>query len=605
MQGALPTGFSNGTWSTGANLFPYLTWQFPTSTPQVVSGFSANGGGFAVKGQNVTVMVNGVNQTALSMASGDDDYFYDLLPTNTITGSNSKILLFMKGTGGVAFFDQMPASLTGLTLYDDDLYATTNATSYNALRNELVAAAGTSTSAAFAEGDVADLDIRASAPTFTFDSSILRPGDDMTVNAAGNIAVDSAIYGGIVSLNSGGTITSDTAGVITANELGVSATGAVTLNAANKIASLGGASASSFSLTDAASLSITGNVTVTGCCVTLNTTGAGHNIAIDAPLSDAGHTVTLNSAGTITQNSSGVLSAKTLRGSSVGAVTLSDPTNAIGNLGPFASGNGNFTLDDADALSIVGALNVGTGTLDLVDASTIGQDSSGIITATTLEGSSLGATTLTAANRISDLGAFTAGGLSLTDAASLTIDGTVNGGSHSITLKTTGTGHNLTLDGALDDAGHTVTLTSARSITGNSAGIVTASTLTGSSSGTTTLTDANAITHLGAFSTANHSFALSDARALTVDGAVDAGTGDLALTTTGAGNNLAINAHVTGHTINLTSGGKVTESSAGAVLAHLLNVSANTGITLTSTSNDITSVGTDHTNSGSNTIDQN
>lgn len=87
-------------------------------------------------------------------------------------------------------------------------------------------------------------------------------------------------------------------------------------------------------------------------------------------------------------------------------------------------------------------------------------------------------------------------------------------------------------------------------------------------------------------------------------GAVNAGTNKLALVTTGANHGLTLDAGLTGGTVDLASNGDVIQSSAGAVIASLLNVSANTGITLTSSLNDITTVGTDHTNTGSNTIDK-
>jgi hypothetical protein len=119
------------------------------------------------------------------------------------------------------------------------------------------------------------------------------------------------------------------------------------------------------------------------------------------------------------------------------------------------------------------------------------------------------------------------------------------------------------------------------------------------------LTAANAIADLGAFTIGSGGLSLTDAASLTVDGAVDTGAHTLTLTTTGSGHSLAVDAHVTGKTVDLTSGGDVTETSAGAVIANLLNVSADTGITLTSTSNDITTIGTNHTNSGPDTIDQN
>ncbi len=57
--------------------------------------------------------------------------------------------------------------------------------------------------------------------------------------------------------------------------------------------------------------------------------------------------------------------------------------------------------------------------------------------------------------------------------------------------------------------------------------------------------------------------------------------------------------------MNLVAGAAITEStSVGAIDAHLLNVTAKTGITLTSTHNHIATLGTDHTTSGPNHVTQ-
>jgi hypothetical protein len=244
--------------------------------------------------------------------------------------------------------------------------------------------------------------------------------------------------------------------------------------------------------------------------------------------------------------------------------------------------------------------------LDFVSSGTISQDSAGVLTAYSLTGSSVGSTMLAAApNALGALGAFTStGGLQLTDAQSLIVSGAVTETGCCITLTTTGAGSNLTFDAPVSDADHTIDLISAGTIAQNSTGTLTAYSLTGNSKGAVTLTAANAIGALAAFTTGNGSFSLSDSNALVVTGAVDAGSGNLALTTTGTSSNLVIEAAVTGDTVDLTAGGEIAESSAGAVTASLLNASANTGIALTSSANDITKIGTDHTNSGPNTIDQ-
>ncbi len=333
--------------------------------------------------------------------------------------------------------------------------------------------------------------------------------------------------------------------------------------------------------------------------------------------------MTLTSAARILSNSGGKITATTLTGSSHGTVTLS-AANAIADLGAFTTANNAFQLTDAHGLTLTGVVNAGTGnlaltttgsghnlvidqaltghTVTLTSAARILSNSGGQITATTLTGSSHGTVTLSAANAIADLGAFTTANnaFHLTDAHGLTLTGVVDTGTGNLALTTTGSGHNLVIDQAL--TGHTVTLTSAAQILSNSGGKITATTLTGSSHGTVTLSAANAIADLGAFTTANNAFHLTDAHGLTLTGAVDTGTANLALTTTGSRHNLVIDQVLTGHTVTLISAAKVNETTAGAIVADKLNVSAQTGITLTSPSNDITTLGTDTTTSGPNRV---
>jgi hypothetical protein len=452
--------------------------------------------------------------------------------------------------------------------------------------------------------------------------SVSGPLSLTTLNG-GKIAIDAALTGTTVDLISAGTISGDTSGIITAGMLTGSAAGEVVLTAANAITDLGPFTVGrgGFSLTDAAALTVDGAIDAGN--LTLKTTGTNSNLVIDAALTSS-TAVDLISAGTIGGNAAGVITARTLIGSSVGAVTLT-ADNSIDSFGAFTTHDGALTLTDGRSLTINGKVDVGTGGLslmtlnsgsividgtitgtsvDLTSAGTIGENGSGIITAGSLTGSSAGATTLMArGNDIADLEAFStsAGAFSLTDAATLTVNGAVNVSGGKLTLNTTGTNHNLVVDAALTDTGRTVDLISAKTISSNGSGIITAGALDGSSVGSVTLTADNLIGRLGAFSTGNGAFSLTDAGSLTVAGAVNAGTGALSLTTLDSGN-IAIDAALKGATVDLTSAGNVTESTKGAVIANLLNVAADTGISLTSALNNIHSVGTDTTTSGPNRI---
>ena len=147
--------------------------------------------------------------------------------------------------------------------------------------------------------------------------------------------------------------------------------------------------------------------------------------------------MTLTSAGTITQ-SSGIITAGTLTGGSVGNATFGQ-TNAIANLGPFATSNGNLLLNDSIGLNITGVVNAGTGNLGLTVAGAITEQSGGVINAGILATQSTGGTSLSGQNRIGTLAASTntgAGGFSLNNVAGLTVGGAVDAGTGDLALTT-------------------------------------------------------------------------------------------------------------------------------------------------------------------------
>jgi hypothetical protein len=206
-----------------------------------------------------------------------------------------------------------------------------------------------------------------------------------------------------------------------------------------------------------------------------------------------------------------------------------------------------------------------------------------------------------AKNTITDLGAFTSGStFELTDDHDLTVDGTVNAGSHTAELTTKGSGHDINLDAKIE--AKELKLASAATVTENSSGEIDVTTLTGSSSGSAEMTSKkNTIADLGSF-TSGSTFELTDDHALKVDGTVNAGSHTVHLTTVGTKHNLAIDAKLEGGTIDLVTTGEATESKAGEIEAKLLNVTAATGIELTSKKNKIKKLGTHKTKKGPNKV---
>ena len=288
--------------------------------------------------------------------------------------------------------------------------------------------------------------------------------------------------------------------------------------------------------------------------------------------------VVLTDSGTISESGAGVIDAGSLAGSAGGAVTLLG-ANKFAILGAFFTDVTSVAITDKTAVTINGLVN--TGSLALTDTSTIAEGSGGAIDTASFSGSSSGGATLTGANAITAITGYTdtAGAISLDDTSALNITGVINNGTKTLTLIDTG--------GAISEG---------------SAGVIDTGTFTGSSNGGAALTGANKFGTLGAYSDAgaNASVALPEGQALGVNGPVTVANGAISRTT--AAGSLTVAGAVTAKTLTIVTPVKALETAAGAITVTTINVTAGTGITLTSPLNAIVNIGVDTTTSGSNTI---
>jgi filamentous hemagglutinin family protein len=389
--------------------------------------------------------------------------------------------------------------------------------------------------------------------------------------------------------------------------------------------------------------------------LTLNSAG---NIDIDVLGNVNVTSLQLSAAGTVTEDSFlgvvGSITATTLTGTSSGGTSLTG-SNKIAQLGPFSNtGPGNIALTDAQTLNITGPVNAGTGdltfnvtgglgiaagvsaggTVSLGVSGVIAETGAGAVSANTLTGSSNGGATLNGANQIANLGPFSNSGLgdfSLTDGKSLTVSGPVSAGiaGNSLTLNTTGdlviaqnlTATNvltLTASGAISQTGGTISSHSAVLNAGGTisqtGGVINVLRLSGNSTGGAKLGQANSISVLDTFTNADGGgFTLNDTLPLNVNGAVNAGTGDLAITaldllissTLTAGGNVTLNTSgqitqsggtISGTAVSLVAGGAINESG-GAIDAATLSGSSNGGAGLVQAANQIADL-TGFTNTG-------
>ena len=343
LQGTLPGGFLNTVWSTGAGLYPYLSWQF-TGTPQAISG-KVFSGSTALTGENVGLLVDGTAVApAIDMTSGANGYYYLLLAPGTISGSGSDIVAYLtSGTPANTFVQGVTGTHGNVDLFENTFVAASHASDSAAILAELPTALGSASGPQFlytaGSGVVSGVNllIYDTAAAFTLDSS-LDVGD------------------GMLELYTTGSDT-QTAGTISANKLSSVSTGGLSLtdsgNAIGQIASLANSGTGGVAVTDAQTLTVTGAIS-TGSDEIALTTGPASNIIITGHL--VGGTVDLVSAGGIDEDRKGFIHASTLEGSAHSNVLFNGP-NKIAALGDFTTNSGGgFEFYDWATLDVTGTV---------------------------------------------------------------------------------------------------------------------------------------------------------------------------------------------------------------------------------------------------------
>ena len=404
-----------------------------------------------------------------------------------------------------------------------------------------------------------------------------------------------------------------------------SSAGSVNLGGtANEISTLGGfTSSGGFTLTTTNALTVAGSTTLagvidnaTGGTIAITTTNTG-GMSIGSLISGAG-TVVLNSAGTIGETT-GFVSAVTLAGSATSA-SFTSGEDQIGTLGAFTTSAG-FALTSSQALTVAGPVT-DTGTGDTVALTSTGGDMtiSGVISATndtvsltsfgavnqtggsiaaaTLIGSGTLATFGQTTNAISQLGSFsTQFGFTLVDSQSLTVTGVVSDAFVGVSLQTTNGDMTLTAGVSAPN----VTLTSAGTI-GENGGFVTATTLSGSATSASFTGGADQVGTLGVFAT-SAGFALIDTQSLTVTGPInDSSNAGVSLQTTSGDITLAGAVNVNNGTLALMSAGTIAENG-GSIQAAYLTGSATSAV-FTSGFDYVDTLGTFTTSNGFTLADQ-
>jgi len=549
LLGSLPAGFSSSTWGTGPALLPYLLWQYPNGAPQAISGYAYENDGTTPLVTNdryptsVSALVNGASLEPVSTYA--DGFYYFLLAPGTIPSSGAGVLVYTtqnSNTGATngALLEAATGSLDFLNIWGGQFIAPTSDTTYT-LASQTSLQSQDAALLAQAEGsNAAAQSLVAGLSTYGY----LATGASFTIDEPLNLS--RGLY--VQTTASGAAITvADAITLSKKGKLDLVASGNLVMDAAIN--------------TDGSAAFASGGTTTLGSTILATndiTINAGENLDIDRKIVSSTGTVTLNSSGTIVETGSGIIDAEGLAGSSSGGTTL-NAANVIYELDSFTnSGAGGFIFNtsfkDQDELIIEGA--VSAGTVSLTANGDLTESSLGLISATTLTGTATGVVALTGANRIANLD-FNPddGSFSLTDDVNLTITGTLN--SNGVVLNDTGTIAETT-------------------------GVIDASRLGGSSAGGANFSGANLISTLGNFTNAGAGgIALTDGEALVVDGVLNAGTGNLTLTTKGTSSTIGLNKNVTaGGTLVLNSSSTIAETAADIITAASLSGSADGAVSL-------------------------
>ncbi|HEX6842091.1 MAG TPA: hypothetical protein VF113_11200, partial [Stellaceae bacterium] len=285
-----------------------------------------------------------------------------------------------------------------------------------------------------------------------------RIGGALSLSAASLTLSGSLSSGtGTTTLNSGSTIT-EAGGTISAVTLTGTSHGTVDLTSVgNAITTLGDFSTNggAFNLLDGSPLAVAGNVVTNNGALSLTIP----SLSLSGSLDSGSAATTLSAAGSITETSSGIITAGQLTGTSSGGTALSGD-NLIARLGPFTNTGGDIVLSDKQPLTITAAVDAGANNLTLNVAGKLGIEANiraggtvslnatgaisgtGAITAHTLMGSSAGGASLdSSSNHFSILSGFTntgSGDVLIRDTGPLMLSGTLTNAAGGIFIRTTG-----------------------------------------------------------------------------------------------------------------------------------------------------------------------
>lgn len=199
LQGALPAGFDNAVWGTGAGLYPYFyrTYALLDGTPQSVSGIVySDGGTTALADAQVGAASDGAYLGGAR--TGANGYYYILTAPGSVDATGALAWLDGEATEAAAFRDTATvAGVSGLDIYGSSLHLIASAPGLTDTIANLVTAIG-----AYVDSDFDFISTTASSVTTGAGGLYLDADDGYVLD--GNLT-----SAGFLSLASGGSFSLD------------------------------------------------------------------------------------------------------------------------------------------------------------------------------------------------------------------------------------------------------------------------------------------------------------------------------------------------------------------------------------------------------------
>ena len=219
--------------------------------------------------------------------------------------------------------------------------------------------------------DAASNNIQTFAADSTASDSIVD-ASSLTIGTVDGVSGVATSNGAAVNLTSIGTLSESGGGLVsTTGTLTTSSVGGATLGGANQVSGFNATNTTSgdiFLANTAPTLSISGVSQSGGGAVSLVNTGS---LALNGSIAAGSGAVNLTAGGPISEGAGAVITAASLTGSSVGGATLTDGNlvAAFGGWTDAGGGSAGLSFNDAEALTIVGAVGSASGPVSLVTSS--------------------------------------------------------------------------------------------------------------------------------------------------------------------------------------------------------------------------------------------